>query len=312
MSNLDQLILSTIVYYDIFDYPLTLVEIHRNLLRIKPQQSCDLKTYNLCDIKDSMLGIALKDKIREKDGFFFLCGRDRIVKIRLTRYVLAKNKYDKAKKVVFLLSHIPFVRAILACNSIAYNNTKDNSDIDLCIITKKGGVWWARAFCLIILSLFNLRPTPEKHKNKFCLSFFIDEDNLNLKNLRIADKDIDFVNWVTNFYPLYDYNLYYNKFWKENYSWIKRYLPYSKQVIPHNTRIIKRHSFFKKILEFLLFPFTFLARNFQKQYFPYSIRKLINCDTRVRVEEGLLKFHVNDRRLEHLEEFVKRYERAIS
>jgi len=300
------------VYYDIFDYPLTLVEIHRNLLRIKPQQSCDLKTYNLCDIKDSMLGIALKDKIREKDGFFFLCGRDRIVKIRLTRYVLAKNKYDKAKKIVHLLSHVPFVRAILACNSISYNNTKDSSDIDLVIITKKGGVWWARVFCLMILSLFNLRPKAGKHKNKFCLSFFIDEDHLNLKNLRIADKDIDFVNWVTNFYPLYDYNLYYNKFWKENYSWIKRYLPYSKQVIPHNTRIIKRHSFFKKILEFLLFPFTFLARNFQKQYFPYSIRKLINCDTRVRVEEGLLKFHVNDRRLEHLEEFVKRYERAIS
>ena len=99
MSNLDQLILSTIVYYDIFDYPLTLVEIHRNLLRIKPQQSCDLKTYNLCDIKDSMLGIALKDKIREKDGFFFLCGRDRIVKIRLTRYVLAKINMIKPKKL---------------------------------------------------------------------------------------------------------------------------------------------------------------------------------------------------------------------
>ena len=130
MKPLEQLILSTLVYYDIFDYPLTLVEIHRNLLRVKPQETCELKTYNLHDIKDCLSGRILKNITQEKKGFFFLKGKDRIVETRLNRYVLAKDKYDKAQKIVRMLSHVPFVRAILACNSIAYNNTKDKSDVD--------------------------------------------------------------------------------------------------------------------------------------------------------------------------------------
>ena len=71
MNQLEQLILSTLVYYDIFDYPLTLVEIHRLLLRVKIQESGEIQDYDLCGIKDTLSSRGLRSSIRTRQGFFF-------------------------------------------------------------------------------------------------------------------------------------------------------------------------------------------------------------------------------------------------
>jgi hypothetical protein len=66
------------------------------------------------------------------------------------------------------------------------------------------------------------------------------------------------------------------------------------------------------VLEIVLLPFSKIVENFQKAKFPNAIKELVNTDTRVVVSDGILKFHVNDRRIEHLEEFIKKYESALS
>ena len=309
-TQLEKSILSTIIYFDIFDYALTLVEIHRLLLDLS--EASEEKDIKLNEVRSSLENAQfLKDKILHKNGFFYLRGRDKILKTRQERYKIAKQKFDNAYEVLGILKRVPFVRAIFACNSIAYNNTKQSSDIDLIIITKSGGTWWARLFSLLILSVMRIRPGNKNIKDKICLSVFVDEDHLDFSNLRMGKRDIDFMYWTANFYPLYDSSGLYKRFWSINKTWINQNLVNANACIRHPNRAIKAKPFARLILEIILRPFGFVARAIQKAKFPAQIRELVNQDTRVRVENGLLKFHVNDNRIDHLEKFIKKYEAIL-
>jgi len=343
-AHLEKSILATLVYFDIFDYPLTLVEIHRLLLNLSSQQKQILKQVSstsadrqddeiqhdgLNEVRNA-LGHSqiLQKNVHFKNGYFYsassadkLRGGDKILNIRHERYIVAKRKFDCARRILNIIAKIPFVRAIFVCNSLAYNNTKKKSDIDLIIVAKKHGVWWARLFCVLLLSIMRVRPTFAKAtadkpgyknmKDKICLSVFVDEDHLDFSNLRMSKRDIDFMYWVSNFYPIYDADGIYIKFWEINSKWLNNNLVNARSCAPHPSRVIRSRPFIRIFMEFVLRPFSIFAEFAQKAKFPKQIRELKNLDTRVRVEDGLLKFHVNDRRMEHLEMFVRRYESII-
>ncbi|MBU2575860.1 hypothetical protein KKF64_02115 [Patescibacteria group bacterium] len=316
MAELGQLILSTLVYFDIFDYPLTLVEIHNLLLDLNGSQS----PVKLDEVRNTLdRSRFLEKRICRKSGFFYLRGRDKILSSRHQRYIIAKRKFDYARKILDMLKHIPFTRAIFVCNSLAINNTKKTSDIDLIIVAKKHGVWLARLFSLILLSIMRIRPAFNEagrpvHKNmkdKICLSVFVDEDHLDFSSLRMGKRDVDFMYWVSNFYPVYDERGLYRTFWNINQEWLKKSLVNSSPCVAHPNRVIHAQTFIRALAEFLLRPFSVFAAIAQKAKFPKQIKELINQDTRVIIKDGLLKFHVNDKRMEHLEMFVRRYESAV-
>ena len=311
MKPSEQSIIATLVYFDIFDYPLTLIELRRFILQLIVEGYGYVPSLKELDaaMADSEI---LRKSIRFKNGFFYLKGKEDNVRKRLERYVLADKKYKAALRVARIISRIPFVRFIGVCNSLAYSNTSKESDIDLVIITRPGGAWWARALSLLFLSLFRLRPGQGDNQDKICLSVFLDEDNLDLRDLRMGKRDIDFTYWAANFYPLYDAGGYFERFWRANRSWINESLPAAKPALAHASRTIFHAPAINKAIEYILLPLTPIIRELQKKKFPNSIRLLVNVDTRVRVQDGLLKFHVNDRRLEHMEKFVEKYEKVIS
>ncbi|MDZ4221417.1 MAG: hypothetical protein U1C18_00920, partial [Patescibacteria group bacterium] len=173
---------------------------------------------------------------------------------------------------------------------------------------KGGGIWWARLFCLAALSWLSRRPGQSGSKPKICLSFFVDEARFDVSDLRMGDRDIDFAYWIANFYPVYDAGNFYSRFWAANQHWLSRILPNAGPVVPHPSRVVAHGIISGQATEFLLAPFWRGARAIQEKKFPHAIRQLKNRDTRVRVEDGLLKFHVNDRRVAHMEAFVARYE----
>ena len=125
-------------------------------------------------------------------------------------------------------------------------------------------------------------------------------------------RDIDFMYWVANFYPIYDSQGLYKKFYEANEYWLQKNLINIKPIIPHPNRVTIAQPFIRSLIEFLLGPFSILASIIQRAKFPKQIKELINQDTRVRVDNGLLKFHVNDRRIEHLEMFIKKYEKVVA
>ncbi|MBI4122382.1 MAG: hypothetical protein HY462_00110 [Parcubacteria group bacterium] len=303
-QQLDQAILSTLVYFDIFDFPLTFLELHRFLLN-RGGSHWSLHDVRTALAESEVLGRA----VRERDGFYFLRGRDVILGIRAERYVLAKAKYSRALGVGRVLSRLPFVRGIFVCNSLAYANASYESDIDLVISAKRGGVWWARLFCLSVLHALHLRPGQGGYRDKLCITTFIDDAHAAMGDWRMIAHDVDFTYWAANFYPLYDAGEHYAKFWAANADWLSEFLPNARPTFPNQSRTVRLSAVHpaRALLEWALAPFSGIAEWVQRKRFPEAIRTLLNRDTRVRVEEGRLKFHVRDARMAHAEQFVKRF-----
>lgn len=103
-----------------------------------------------------------------------------------------------------LYRSIPFIKQIFLCNSITFNALKKDSDIDLFIITKKDSIRRARLFSLIFFFIHWIKRHKYKIRKKFCLSFYVSEDNINLYNIMLAKSDIYLNYWLAHLVSIYE------------------------------------------------------------------------------------------------------------
>lgn len=310
MGDLEKSILATICYFDIFDYPLILVEIWKWLyVYPEPENLRTEEPIRMLDVQEALeKSEYLKQRMETKNGFYFLRGRTGLVKKRMERYNIAERKYKKALKIIKILRLIPYVKMIAICNTLAYSNARDESDIDLFIICEKSHLWKSRFLISGFLKLFNLRPTALETKDKICASFFLSEDNLNIRNLSIAD-DIYLKYWLTQVYPVCDNGIY-QKFLSVN-DWIKNDIPNFFPVQPTLRRQLKPGRF--KLIFRLIF--SILSENYCKNYqwkiLPENLRKIVNKDTRVVMNNQVLKFHDNDAREFYRDSFHEKIRKLL-
>lgn len=188
-----QRLLEIIVFYDLFDFPLTLMEIRKEMPNLL-----------LSEIKNLLNEMIMLNKIQQKDGFYFLKQRQEIIEIRLARYNYSLRKIKIAKRFANIFSLLPSVLAVYVVNSIGSYNLRNGSDIDFLIITKKNRIWLSRFFCAGISKLLNQRPNKKTKKDKLCLSFYLSEDKLDLSSLKMPGGDPYFDFWERNMLLLKD------------------------------------------------------------------------------------------------------------
>jgi len=236
--------LPTIAYFDIFDYPLTRQEMEKWMIDPKvTQQVMGSETTDFC--RDVSC-------IENLDGFFYLKGREELVFARKKRYLIAEKKYRRALRFARIFRLLPSVRMVAVCNTLAFSNAKDESDIDFFIITKPGKIWLTRFWLQSMLALLGIRPHDHgvSIKDALCLSFFITSDNLSLAGIRLEENDVYLALWISQLVPVYDPDNLYEKLWQEN-QWVKKVLPNTYFNQPARRRVIG-----KSIWSFLFLVFT--------------------------------------------------------
>jgi len=223
-QEIKKAIIETLAYFDIFDFPLKQEEIWRWLFF--KQETGKLRNKEIKGLMLKVLqNLILAGKIIKKDEFYFFPDRESVIFVRAQRRIISEQKIIKAKRLVkYWLKFIPWIKAVFLTNSASYYNADENSDIDLFIITKKNRLWISRFFSVLPLKILNLRPTKKNKKDKFCLSYFISEDNLNLEKYELAQNFPILVYWSIFYLPLYYKDNLWQKFWQEN-EWLKKYLP---------------------------------------------------------------------------------------
>jgi len=155
--------LFSVFYHDIFDFPLTKKEISKWRMR------------NIENFKNK------KKKVIFKNGFYFLEGREGIIEKRQTNKMHSQQKIKIAKSAAELLKKIPTIQMVALTGSLAMDNAKQPSDIDLMIITRRGSLWTTRLITYLLLAINNykLRRAGDKNeKDMLCLNMWLDEEDL--------------------------------------------------------------------------------------------------------------------------------------
>jgi hypothetical protein len=294
-------VVKTITFYDMFGFPLTPLEVWKNL-GVKAA---------LAEVFKALEALERENKIIKKDGYFFLPKNDGQINDlsaqRKARFLISFKKLQKAKRLVRLFSFFPFVRFAGVCNSLGYFNAREASDIDFFIIVKSGRIWTARFLTTILLKIFKLRPGAQKTADKFCLSFYVADSALDISQVALPAGDPYFYHWLSWISPMYDDGV-----WKQFITsnvWIKNHLP---QFMAQDGLKFSGRSPLKKIKEKLFFLPESFFRKIQLAAMPADLKAAASRpDHSVVISDAMLKFHLLDRREEYRGNYelrIKNYE----
>lgn len=201
----------SVFYHDIFEYPLTFADLIK----------WNATTAEIEKPKEIF--------VSGRNGYYFLRDRERLIYKRILRSRISAQKMQIAKKAAKALSMVPGIKMVAVTGSLAMGNSKDESDIDLLILTKKGTLWTSRALAYLMLSLFKLqtrRFSDKRQKDKLCLNMWIDESDLIWKP---ANRNFYTSHELAQVVPLVNKDGTYEKLLFKN-KWILKYWPNAVQI----------------------------------------------------------------------------------
>lgn len=296
-TDLEKSILKTISYFDIFQYPLTSLEIYKWLF--EPE-----KNYSLSEVISALDSLVERNILEKKFGFYFLPQKSNDIITRLNRYYLAEKKYKIALSVIGKIKWLKYIRAIMICNNVGYNNAQAESDIDFFIITKKKRIWFSRILITLFVSIIMRRRHAKEIANRACLSFYLAEDHFNIEDISVKPLDIYLVFWLATLAPVLNQEVYEN-FLAAN-SWHQNFLPNfypASMSIRRKEKINsvlnkEKYNFVGEIMEKLS---ARVQRFKMKGHYNPN-----HTGTEVITNDSMLKFHENDRRQQYLKDWQAR------
>jgi hypothetical protein len=211
---MEKAVLKTLVYADIFDYPLKAWEIHKWLIG---------KSATLQQIEKTVGMLEKKNIIQSKGGIYFIKGRSSITRIRTSRESFSRKNLFWAKGVAFIFKIIPWVKMVGLSGSLAMNNAKYQDDIDFFIVTQRNRIWITRILLLGLLEVLGKRrkkrDSKREARGKFCINILLEESQLEQYN-----KDIYIAHEVLQMKPLWSRDNIYTRFLEDN-NWVFNHLP---------------------------------------------------------------------------------------
>jgi hypothetical protein len=146
IRGVPEAILHAIIYADLFDYPLTVEEIHRYL----PAHCTPLAAVQEELTTNQQLG----ERLSSSPPYWFLVGRDHLVEVRREREAFSQDLWPLAWHHAHSMAAMPFIRLVALTGSLTMNNvTSAGDDVDFLIVAQRGRVWLARALVISVVHL---------------------------------------------------------------------------------------------------------------------------------------------------------------
>lgn len=203
-ANVEDAIRSTLIYGDVFDFPLTVDEVYRYM--IGHNASRDEITQAL---HERMLP---EGKVIRRESYFMMEGRGNLGDRRKNRERAAKQMQTRALRFGRWISHLPFIRMVALTGSLAAHNHRSNADFDYFIITEQGYLWLARGFILLLNRIVS------NGRFNLCPNYLISENNLAL-----AERDLYSAQELVRMIPISGMETYARL--RDENRWTEKLLP---------------------------------------------------------------------------------------
>lgn len=203
-SRLEQSILETFIYADIFNYPLAVDEVVRYVT--VPAAPAEVRRVLESGAADGWLVCS--------HGYFALPGRGDLIPLRERREAVARAKWARARRYSRWLATLPFVRMIAVTGTLAVNNTEPKDDIDVLIVTEPDRLWLCRALVIAVVRLARLGG------DELCPNYFVSE-----RELVFRDHNYFSAREIAQMVPLYGLNAYQRV--RGRNAWVADFLPHA-------------------------------------------------------------------------------------
>jgi hypothetical protein len=234
MDVVEVAILRTVLYADVFNFPLTTSEIHHFLLHDEPVERTRIE-YSL---KTSP---RLKQLLHQEQGYVVLTEHRHLIALRIAREQASAQLWRPALRYGQWLARVPFVRMVALTGALAMRNAVEGDDLDYLLVTRRGRVWLARAFAIVLVRLARLQGA------EICPNYVLAEDALAQKR-----QDVFIAHEITQMVPLYGHDLY--QAMRATNAWVSEHLPNAEGAYyqENGAAVSRGWSFLKRAVEFLL------------------------------------------------------------
>jgi hypothetical protein len=284
MDELKKSALVPIIFFSWFKFPLKLKELRRYLW------GQELSEEELKKLLKVLPGVRWENDL----VWYGEVGRD-----RTDQEQLAQRFWRKVRKWRWLFANVPFLREVFVTNTLAYDNVKQGSDIDLLIVGKSGRLWTCRAILLLLLNWLRLRVRGVNKHGKFSPELWLGDSALDLKAVAL-DNDYYLSFWLadaTQIWPGGEPK----GLWQAN-LWLKEQLPIAWRSPRSVDWPVSRLSYFCRWIEHWLSGrwgdrIEKWLQNIQQKIIARNLIRL-GINPSVVVEDNVIKLHFNDRRAE--------------
>ncbi len=287
MNSVEVAIMRTILYADVFNFPLTTHEIHRYLIHDNAlSQSQITKT-----LENSSY---LKQHLYCEKGYFCLQVHKQIIQIRQKREKVSQELWSDAIRYGKWLSRIPFVRMVALTGALAVRNPSDSDDdFDYLLVTTSGRVWLARAFAIILVRIVKI------FGRELCPNYVLADDQLGQSR-----QDLYTAHEVAQMQPIYGSKTY-SQMLNQN-PWVQDYLP---NTITHSLLQDSPYRL-RKIAEWLLSGWVgdkLEQWEYQRKLEKFS-PKIVQPESSAEINQNSVKGHFQD----HGQPVLQRYHELLN
>jgi len=212
-------ILATLAWADAFGMALSSFEAWKWLVVYPRIRNGGADKMPLGELIKALDGLVAEDRIGAQWGFYFLKGREALIRERAWRLKIADEKWKKLVSIVRWMRFVPCLRAVFVSGSLAIHNTKEESDLDVFLVTTPGRIFTVRLFLIAVLKVLGKYRGGAHVANYICPNHYVTETSLEIpfRSLYTAHLYSTFVRvWSKDSGAL-------DKFWNVN-SWIGEYL----------------------------------------------------------------------------------------
>jgi hypothetical protein len=279
----------SVLYASLFQYPLTLAQLRQTLIESAQTPSQILATYDASR--------RLQASVEYRDGFFFPRGRHDLVQERRRREARSRRFLARHRRLLALVSAMPYVRMVALSGSIAHLNLDRGGDLDLFIVTRGRRVWSVTVAVLLIAKIM-------RQRRLLCANFVVSDERLSLE-----PQDLFTASQIIHLKPLVGQRVY-RQLLAAN-PFVKRFYPNFHRA--DGALLLRRGASLdraKAIVEGILAgPSAVAERICQWAYRTYLLRRSASWHSpeQVRLEPDCLKLHTQS----HRRSIHERFDRAI-